>query len=227
LDSAAVVAESGRRCPRCGTAGCARLHARRFRKRITDLSTGDVFERVPIVRIRFCDGSTASLVPAAVWRGRFTVDSVLETVVRVLGEGLESAYDWTWVAGTGEAVVSRRTLGRWRDFTRRRLVGSALSWLGPRLGVSWSTAADEATQLATLLDQLTEPVLAAFRTAVGYAVLDKPPQRRAPARSPGRRIPGRLIPTVPPTVPSSLRRRGAWSCHHRRGPPRQDLEAEP
>lgn len=226
IDTAAVVEESGRRCPGCGTAACARRHVWRFRKRITDLSTGAVFERVPIVRVRFCDGSTASLVPAAIWRGRFTVESVLETVVRVLGDGLEAAYDWTWAAGTGEAVVSRRTLGRWRDLTRRRVIGSALAWLGPRLGVSWSTRVAEASQLGTLLDQMDGSVLAAFRAAAGYAVLDKPTRRCAPARSSGRRIPGRLAPTAPPNVPLDLRRRGAWSLRHRRGPPRQDSEDE-
>jgi hypothetical protein len=182
---------------------------------------------VPILRIGFCDGSTASLVPAAVWRGRFTVESVLETVVRMLEDGVLAAYDWTWAAGTGEAVVSQRTLGRWRDLTRRRLIGSALAWLGPRLGVSWSTAAPEAPQLGTLLDRLTGPLLAAFRAATGYAVLDKPTRRRVPARSSGRRIAGRLAATAPPTVPLDLRRRGAWSGHHRRGPPRQAPEADP
>jgi hypothetical protein len=78
------------------------------------MSTGAVFEDVPIIRVGFCDNRTVSLVPGGLWRGRFTVDSVLETVVRVLRDGVGAAYEWTWVAGTGEAVVSRRTLGRWR-----------------------------------------------------------------------------------------------------------------
>ena len=87
--------ESGVACPACGTAGCARPHAWWRRKWVRDLSTGDVFAGVPIRRARFCDGSTRSLPPGELWRGRATVSSVLETVVRVLRDGVEMAYEWT------------------------------------------------------------------------------------------------------------------------------------
>lgn len=219
LDLAALITESGLRCGGCGGCGCGRRHAVRHRKRITDMSTGAVFEQVPIVRVRFCDGKTASLMPAVLWRGRFVVDSVVETVVHVLRDGTEAAYDWTWAAGTGEAVVSRRTLGRWCDLVQRRLIGSALSWLGPHLSLAWSSTADTASQLESFLDQLTAPVLVGFRAATGRAVLDKPQPRRDPPRSRARRVLGRHDSTPSPNPPSEWRRRGAWSRPRPRDPP--------
>jgi hypothetical protein len=215
-----LVREAGVRCPRCGTGRCAKRHSRRYRKRVRDLSTGDVFQDVPIQRVEFCDGSTASLTPAALWRGRSTVGSVLETVVRVLGEGVEQAHEWTLFARTGESVVSRRTLRRWTALVRGRLVGSAWAWLGPRLGLSWSDQADLAAQLDKLLDHLAGSVLLAFRAATGRAVLDRPtaPARRAACAT--RRVAGRLGPRPPHDRSSSLRPRGSWwPRHRRRGPP--------
>ena len=222
----AEVEAAGLRCGRCGAGRCARRHAVWYRKRVTDLSTGDVFEKFPILRVVFCDGSTRSLLPAELWRGRFTVSSVLETVVRVLRDGVGDAYGWTWVAGTGEQVVSRRSLGRWREIVRKRLVDSALAWLGPRLDLCWSDAADAALQLDTLLDRLTGTLLTAFRAATGHAVLDKPLRPGSRTHSIRRRVPGRLIPAAPHNPPSSLRLRGAWSRHKRRGPPPADPEEE-
>jgi hypothetical protein len=215
-----LVRESGRVCPACRTARCARPHARWFRKRVQDLSTGDVFDNVPIQRAEFCDGSTASLMPSPLWRGRSTLDSVLETVVRVLRDGVEQAYEWTLFAGTGEPVVSRRTLRRWTDRVRSRLVGSAWAWLGPRLGLSWSDQADAAEQLDRLLDHLAGTVLVAFRAATGRAVLDKPTAVSSPAPCTTRRVAGRLAPRPPHDWSSSLRPRGSWWRHRgRRAPP--------
>jgi len=128
---AGLLGEAGLTCSACGTAGCARPHGRRYRKRVRDLSTGDVFQDVPILRVRFCSGATPSLMPAELWRGRSTLTSVIETVAHVLRDGVEAAHEWTVYAGTGESVVSRRTLRRWRELVRARLVGSALAWLGP------------------------------------------------------------------------------------------------
>jgi hypothetical protein len=179
-----------------------------------------VFEQVPILRVLFCDGSTASLTPAALWRGRSTVDSVLETVVHVLRDGIEQAHEWTLFAGTGEPVVSRRTLRRWTDLVRGRLVGSAWAWLGPRLGLSWSDQADEAEQLDTVLDHLAGPVLLGFRAVTGCAVLDKPTAPAPRASCATRRVAGRLSPSPPHDRSSPLRPRGSWLPHHwRRGPP--------
>jgi len=218
-DLPALIAESGLLCGACGGCGCGVRHGLRHRKRVTDVSSGAVFDAVPILRVRFCNGKTVSLMPATVWRGRFVVDSVLETVVHVLRDGLETAYDWTWAASMGEAVVSRRTLGRWRDIVHARVIGSALTWLGPHLSIVWSNTADTATQLASLLDQLTAPVLVEFRAATGHAVLDKSQQPPDPPRSRARRLLDRQVSTPSPNPPSELRRRGAWSRPRRRDPP--------
>ncbi len=58
-----LVDEAGLRCPRCGSAACVRPHGRRYRKRVTELSTGEVFARLPILRVRFCQGPTRSVMP--------------------------------------------------------------------------------------------------------------------------------------------------------------------
>lgn len=220
------VGAAGLRCGKCGVGACARRHSIWHRKRVIDLSTGDVFEKLPIVRVVFCDGSTRSLLPAETWRGRFTVSSVLETTVRVLGDGIEAAYDWTWLAGSGEEMVSRRSLRRWRDIVRKRVVGSAWAWLGPHLGLTWSDAPDPAAQLDTLLERMTADALAAFRREVGRAVLDKVQPTRSRTRSIRRRIPGRHDPTPSHDLPSFRRPRGAWSRHRRRGPPPADPKEE-
>lgn len=206
-------------CSVCRTADCARPHAWRYRKWVRDLSTGKVFENVPIRRALFCDGSTVSLQPAELWRGRSTVSSVLETVVQVLRNGVEQAYEWTLFAGTGEAVVSHRTLHRWTSLVRRRLVRSAWTWLGPRLGLSWSDHAAAAEQLETVLAHLAGTILLGFRATTGRAVLDKPAPPSVPNRSTARRVVGRLTPSPPHERSGVLRARGSWLPQHRRRPP--------
>jgi hypothetical protein len=213
------VREAGRSCPGCGTDRCARAHAWRYRKRVTDLSTGEVFDNIPILRVLFCDGSTVSLPPGELWRGRATLHSVLETVVWVLRDGIERAYEWTLFAGTGQSVVSRRTLRRWRRLVLRRLVGSAWAWLGPRLGLDWSDQQDAARQLEAVLDPLTDTLLLAFRAVSGRAVLDKPPPASAPPSCVTRRVAGRLAPTPPHDRSLPRRPRGSWCSRRRRGPP--------
>jgi hypothetical protein len=174
-----VVATAGATCTRCGSGQCARAHGFRHRKQVTDLSTGDVFHAVPIRRVRFCSGRTASLVPAELWHGRFTISSVIESVVHLLGEGIDAACEWTLQAGEGEAIVSPRTLQRWRALVRQRLVGGALAWLLPKTGSSWSAARPEASQLEALLPHLTGPLLAAFRATFGRGLLDTLARRGA------------------------------------------------
>jgi hypothetical protein len=214
-----LLRDSGRVCPACRTTDCARPHAWWYRKRVQDLSTGDVFEWVPILRVKFCDGSTPSLMPAALWRGRSTLDSVLETVVRVLRDGIEQAWEWTAFAGTGESVVSRRTLRRWTGFVGTRLIGSAWAWLGPRLGMGWSDRVDADEQLESVLDHLAGTLLLAFRATTGHAVLDKPTAPLPPPSCTARRVAGRLVPHPPHDRSSSLRPRGAWWPRHRRRAP--------
>jgi len=62
----------------------------------------------------------------------------------------------------GADASARRSLGRWREIVRKRLVGSAFAWLGPRLDLCWSDVADAALQLETLLDRLTGTLLTTF-----------------------------------------------------------------
>lgn len=188
---------------------------------MTDLSSGDVFEDLPILRVRFCEGPTQSVMPADLWRGRFTVSSVLETVVHVLRDGLDEAIEWTSLAGSGEELVSERTLRRWRDLTRSRLIGSALSWLGSKLHFHWSEKKYPADQLERLLDNLTGPICLAFRAQAGHAVIDQPSAiHDAPRpRSGARPVPGRLAEAASPNPPSPLRPRGAWWPRTHRGPP--------
>jgi len=187
---------------------------------VQDLSTGEAFEQVPILRVLFCDGSTVSLTPSDLWRGRSTIGSVLETAVHVLRDGIQQAHEWALFAGTGESVISQRTLQRWAELVRSRLVGSAWAWLGPRLGLSWSDQTDAAEQLDSVLDHLADGVLLAFRAATGRAVLDKPtaPSPRTPCTT--RRVAGRLSPSAPQNSSSPLRPRGSWwPRNRRRGPP--------
>lgn len=220
-----LLGESGVSCPTCGTADCAQPNGWRYRKWVRDLSTGDVFEDVPIRRTEFCDGSTVSLLPSELWRGRSTVSSVLETVVRVLRDGVETAHEWTLYAGSGESVVSRRTLRRWTGLIETRLVGSALAWLGPRLGLCWFDRVDVAGQLRTVLDRLGGVLLLKFRAATGHAVLDKPLTPTKPSPTTSRRVTGDQVLTPPHDSSSSLRPRGSWCRRHRgRSPPPTSTE---
>ena len=173
------MATAGAVCTRCGSARCVRPHGFRHRKQVTDLSTGDVFHAVPIRRVRFCSGRTASLVPAELWRGRFTISSVLETVVHVLRDGIATACDWTVQAGDGEEVVSPRTLERWRAVVRQRVVRAALAWLLPKTGGSWSQTRPEAPQLEAVTRRITGSLLMAFRATFGRGLLDAVARRRA------------------------------------------------
>ena len=131
-----------------------------------------MFQAVPIRRVRFCSGQTASLVPAELWRGRFTISSVLETVVHVLRDGIETACEWTGHAGHGEELVSPRTLQRWRALVRQRVVGAALALVLPATGASWSETRPEAPQLEVVMGSLTGSLLAAFRATFGCGLLD-------------------------------------------------------
>jgi hypothetical protein len=207
-----VVGAAGPTCTRCDSPRCARPHGFRHRKQITDLSTGAVFRAVPIRRVRFCDGRTASLVPAELWRGRCTITSVLETVVRVVRDGLAAACEWTLQAGPGEELVSPRTLQRWRALVRRRVVGGALAWLLPRTGASWSESRPEAPQLDAVLQRLTGALLAAFRATFGRGLLDLVARRRA-RREAARRA------RAAPHDPSHRRPANPPPCRRTRGDP--------
>ena len=174
-------------------------------------ATGEVFRAVPIRRVRFCSGQTTSLVPAELWRGRFTIPSVLETVVHVVRDGIAAACEWTGHAGHGEEVVSPRTLQRWRALVRGRLVGAALAWLLPKTGGSWSENRPEAPQLDGLVGAISGSLLAAFRATFGRGLLDLMTRSRA-RREAARRAravphdPTRLASANPPSCAPRSRR---------------------
>jgi len=226
LDLVSLARESGLRCSRCGDGRCARPQGIRFRKRVVDLSTGKVFERLPIRRIIFCDGTTGSLVPAEIWRGRFTISSVVEAVARVHRDGIEGASEWALYGGTGEEMVSESTLRRWRGLVDKRLIGSAWSQIGPRVGLQWSGSVEVAIQIEALLEKLSGDLLLGFRALTGRSVLDKAPPCRPPTRSTARRLLEFRSSPPPHETPSSRRPRGSWSRRTSRGPPPVQLKEE-
>lgn len=218
----ALAAEAGVRCPRCGDARCVRRHARRERKSVIDLSTGEAFQKIPILRVRFCTGGTSSLPPAELWRGRFTLTSVLETGDHIFRDGVEAAYDWTWQAGRDGSPVSRRTLRRWREAIRSRVIGAAWAWLAPQTGLAWSDSRPEAPQFEALLENLTPSLLLSFRSQFGRALIDpaivtsKTPLADCAARP----VPGRPARTSSHDPPCPRRPRGTWSSSRsRKSPP--------
>jgi len=215
-----LVAEAGLSCSRCGAGACGTYHGRWCRKQVQELSTGDVFLGLPILRVAFCSGDTSSIYPAGLWRGRSTLGSVLQAVSHAWGEGVGPALEWAAAAGSGEEPISERTLRRWMAQTHSRLIGSAFSWLGKQLGWSWSGDADASQQLDRLLKDLTADHQLAFRGAFGRGLFDQASVEEAPSvtDSSARPVPGRLAEAPPQEAPSILLPRGQWSSRTRRGP---------
>lgn len=214
-DLAALVLEADVHCSRCRSGLCAVLHGKWYRKQVTDLSTGMVYRWVPILRVAFCDGSSESLRPAELWRGRYTVSSVLETTSHVLAKGINETLDWTMYAGGGEPVVSERTLRRW---TRR--VVSRLAPLGDLLGHPAPVeAVTLAERLVWLLEWIGSADLLRFRTLTGYGLLDKPSPPAKASRTTARPRPGHLSPASPHDPPSRYLPRGSRYGPHRSKPP--------
>ncbi len=218
FDLAALVAEAGVRCRRCRTGACAVLHGTWYRKQVTDLSSGAVYRQVPILRVIFCDGSSTSLKHAELWRGRYTVSSVLETTSHVLADGLGEALEWTMYAGGGEQMVSERTLRRWA----RRVV-SRQAPLGDLLGLPASPGVVTlAEKLACLLAQVQPADLLRFRVLTGYGLLDKPSQPAKASHTTARPRPGHLSPAPPHDPPSRYLPRGTrYGPHRSKSPPEE------
>jgi hypothetical protein len=208
------VESAGIRCPGCGTGACAVFHAWRFRKRVTDLTTGEVFCYLPVCRVIFCTGATVSLLPGQLWRGRYTIPSVLKTFRDVVRDGVEAACVRASEAGDGEELVSPRSLYRWNGLVRQRLLGSALSWLLPQTGSSWSENQPELPQLEALFSKITGLLLADFRATFGRGLID------TAARSRSRQDETRRIAPVSHD-PSCERKTGRAGSHprSRRWPP--------
>ena len=229
-DLRALVGEAGITCGRCGSGACARLHQVRRRSRIRDFESGRCHENVPIVRVLFCDGGTRSLQPAAVWRGRTTVHSVLEAARRARADSVDAALVWaTDRDAEGEEPVSERTLRRWSGVLETRLLGDLAHWIAGRLGNP--TLATAPARLLEGAIGLAATDLLAFRARFGRALIDSVTRPSSPPRSSSRRIPGHHVEAPPPDPPSSYRPRGRWSPRagrEGRGPPVSDsTEEEP
>lgn len=215
-DFRALVVESGLQCPGCRTADCARYHGRWTRKLVRDLATGDSFTRLPILRARFCNGTTRSLFPAELWRGRATVTSVLQTVAHAVADGLEHALGWAMAAGPGDELVSERTARRWLKRARGR-VPVAERTLGLAPPPVWPAAG----KLQDCQPHLCGDHLLRLRRQWGHALLDLPTAPR-PARTAVRPMPGHPDPSLPHDPPSRYLRRGTRCFPRRRGQPPDD-----
>lgn len=227
-DLAALVGETGITCGGCGSGACARPHEVRRRKPVRDLEGGRCYEDVPIVRVVFCDGGTRSLQPAALWRGRTTVRSVLEAARRVRAESVYATLAWaTHGDAEGEEPVSERTLRRWCRQLETRLLGEVAHWIAGRFGDP--ALATTPTRLLDGVIDLAASDLLTFRARFGRALIDSVTRPPSAPRSPSRRIPGRLTEAPPPDPPSSYRSRGRWSPRtgrEGRGPPVNDPTEE-
>ena len=213
FDFSSLVAESGLLCARCRASDCARLHAVRHRKLVRDLLTGEVFEDLPILRAGFCDGSTKSLMPAELWRGRATVTSVLTMVARAITGGVEHALEWAMQSGDGDETVSERTARRWLRRAEDRVPVATAA-------LDFSPAADSsgAGKLANFLAHLHPRHLLQLRRRWGHSLLDLPSPPKPP-RTATRPRPGHQNPAAPHDPPSRYLPRGTRSRLARRGRP--------
>ena len=215
-DLTALVREAGLICGRCRDGRCARRHAIRRRRRIQDLESGRTYERVPIVRVLFCDGRTASLAPAAIWRGRATIRSVLVAVHRAARDGVRATLGWaTHHDAAGEEPLTERTLRRWQRIVPTRLIGEPSRWLAAH-GVA--VPVSKLAGIEPLID-LPASTHLAFRARFGRTLLDTVTRPGATSRTSARRVPGRLVPAAPPDPPPDWLPRGTRLPRRRRGPP--------
>jgi len=208
-----LVLESGHLCPKCSAADCAIYHGTWFRKIIHDLCSGESFSNVPILRAIFCDGSTISLFPAELWRGKTTITSALEIVSIALKEGVGSALQWAADCNGGDEVISERTL--------RRLIkrsGARFSIASKTLNFSKSTAKTLSEKFEKFLTQLHLGDLVTLRSQWGFSILDIPVSVNTPDCSSYPR-PGFGQPHAPQNPPSEILPRGTWSPPYRRGQP--------
>jgi len=207
----ALVAESGLLCATCGTADCAKYHGTWFRKHIVDLCSGDVFENIPILRLRFCTGSVKSLFPAELWRGRATISSVVETVLDAIDGGVEHAMQRAIANGDGDEPFSERTLRRWLKRAVDRVPVASAS-----LNFPSGSGLSPAEKLENFLIQVHPHHLLALRRLWGFSILDVPPPEK-PRRSVSCPKPIFQHPRPAQNPPSKYVRRGTRSRLSRRG----------
>lgn len=206
-----LVAESGLVCGTCGTADCVRYHGSWFRKRIVDLCSGDIFENLPILRLRFCTGNSNSLYPAELWRGRATVSSVLDAVSDAIGGGVDYALQRATSAGDGDEPFSERTLRRWIKRTGNRVPVASAS-----LNIPLDRGGPAAEKLEVFLSWVHARHLLGLRRQWGFSLLDVPPPPKTPNTS-TRIKPGFQNLRPPQNPPSEYVRRGTRSRLSRRG----------
>jgi len=206
-----LVTESGLLCPTCRTADCAQYHDTWFRKRIADLCSGDVFENLPILRLKFCTGTPKSLFPAELWRGRATISSVLEAVSDAINGGVEYALQRATATGDGDEPFSERTLRRWIKRTVDRLPVAGMS-----LNIPIDSAEPAAERLENFLTEVHPHHLLALRCQWGFSLLDVPPQQKPPNTA-AHIKPVFQHPRPPQNPPSKYVRRGTRSHLSRRG----------
>ena len=195
----------------CHTADCAQYHGTWFRKRIVDLCSGDVFENLPILRLKFCTGPAKSLFPAELWRGRATVSSVMETVLDAMDGGAKHAMQRATANGDGDEPFSERTLRRWikRAGDRVPIASAALNFPSANGGSA-------AEKLENFLTEVHPHHLLALRRQWGFSILDVPPPQKPPNTT-TRLKPGFQHPRPPQNPPSKYVRRGTRSRLSRRG----------
>ncbi len=172
-----------------------------------------MFNRVPILRVLFCDGSTKSLHPAELWRGKAIVSSVLEASSIVLAGGLSEALQWATLKGNGEEPVSERTLRRWvkRISDHFPIAATALS-------LSLPTCGSVAEKFENFLTQLHRRDLLTLRCRWDFSLLDAPPPEKPTSTT---KCPKPVFqnPSPPQNAPSEYLPRGTKFFRHRRGPP--------
>jgi len=208
-----LVVETGFLCPKCRTADCAKYHGTWYRKIIRDLCSGEVFNRVPILRVLFCDGSTKSLHPAELWRGKATITSTLEASSIAAKEGFEEALQWVILSGGGDEVISERTLRRWL----KRAVAQ-ISIASAVLNFSSEPKEPASEKLENFLTQLRYRDLLTLRRHWGFSLLDLSPSEKLTntIKCPK---PGFHNPRPAQNPPSEILPRGTKSFPSRRGPP--------
>ena len=212
-----LIAESGLVCSVCEDAACAKYHGRWTRKRIRDLCSGDSFENLPLLRIRFCNKSTKTIYPAELWRGRSTVTSVLETVFHAIDGGIELALQRVMNAGDGTETVSERSVRRWVKRVGTRLPVAA----GVLAIVSERVFSDTAAMFEHFLTHLYPHHLLQLRRQWGYSLLDLvPPDPIKLAHSVSYPKPVFEHPRSPQDPPPKYLPRGtrSWLIHRGRSP---------
>ncbi len=208
-----LVVEAGLLCPKCRTADCVKYHGTWYRKLIHDLCSGEVFNSVPILRVVFCDGSTKSLHPAELWRGKATITSTLEVSSIAAKDGLDEALQWVILSGGGDEVISERTLRRWLKRTLDRVsIASAILSFFPL------TNEPASEKLENFLTQLHCRDLLTLRRHWGFSFLDLPPPEK-PTNTIKCPKPGFHNPRPAQNPPSEILPRGTKCFPYRRGPP--------